>query len=110
MPGGVHAPFFAIGVVVGLANRIVRDDVENEVLGAVIGNLMRFAGVEEEGVAGFDGRRSIFVSDDAFAGDDMVELPLRAVGVIRAGGLARRDARDLDVKGMSLVEIGRLRL
>jgi len=68
--------------MVGLAQRIVRDDVEGEILGTVIGNLMRFAGVKEEGVAGFDGGRSIFVTDDAFAGDDVVKLPLRAVGVI----------------------------
>ena len=39
----------------GLADGIIRDDVEDEIHGAVVGNLVRFAGVEEEGVARFDG-------------------------------------------------------
>jgi hypothetical protein len=42
----------------GFANRIVRDDVENQILGAVVDALVRLAGAEDECVARFDGRRA----------------------------------------------------
>src|SRR5205807_241827 len=79
--GGENSPFVAVGIMTGLADGIIGDDVEDEILGTVVDELVRFAGLEEEGVAGFDGGCSVFMTDDAFAGNDVVELPLRTVGV-----------------------------
>ena len=96
----------AVGVIVGLADGIVRDDVDDEILGAVVGNLVRFAGMEEKGVAGFDGRCAVLMTNNAFAGDYVVKLLLRTVGVIGVGGLARRNAANFNVEGMALLEVG----
>src|SRR4029453_10275574 len=40
----------------------------------------------------------------------MIELPLCAVRMIRIGSLPRRNAQNLDIKGMPLVEVGGLGL
>jgi hypothetical protein len=38
----------------GVADWIIGDDVENQILGAGIADLMRFTGLKDERVAGFD--------------------------------------------------------
>src|SRR5689334_14520999 len=71
---------------------------------------MRFAGWEDEGVTRFNRSCSIFVSGRAFAGNDVIEFPLRGVQMIRIRSFARRNANDFDIEWMPLVEIGGLRL
>src|SRR5437867_9711924 len=66
--GRAHEPFLAVGIMAGFPNRIIRDDVENQVLSAVIDELMRFVGREDECVAGFNRRRAVLVPDGAHAG------------------------------------------
>jgi hypothetical protein len=76
---GEDSPFVAVGVMAGLADGIIGDDVDDEVGGTIVDKLVRFAGLEEESVAGFDVSRSFHMADKASAGDDVVKLPLRAV-------------------------------
>ena len=103
------APFVAIGKVEGFANGIISDDIEDKVLRAGVGDLVRFVGSEDKGVAGFDRGGAVFVTDGSGAGDNMIEFPLGAVRMVRVGGFAGRDAADLHVKGMAFVEVGGLR-
>lgn len=46
-----------------LADRVVRNDIENQVAGAVVADLVRFAGLEEEGGAAPAGTRRISTSN-----------------------------------------------
>ena len=62
-----------------VADWIIGDDIENQILGAGIADLMRFSGLKDEGVARFDGCGPINVPDNPLAGNDMVEFPLAAV-------------------------------
>ena len=104
------APLVAIGIVVRFAERIIGDDIEDEVLGGVVDNLVRFGRLEDEGVSCLDGGLAIFMPDRTAAGNDVVEFPLRAVGVVGIWSLARWDAAYLDIEGMPLVQIGGLRV
>jgi len=52
--GRSHQPFTAVGVVARFPDRIVRDDVEDQVLPAVVGYLVGLPGGVDEGIAGFD--------------------------------------------------------
>jgi len=72
-------PLIAVGVMAGVADWIIGDDVENQILGAGIPDLMRFAGLKDERVARFDRCGPINVPDSPLAGNDMVELPLAAM-------------------------------
>ncbi len=83
----------------GFAYWIVGDGVDDEVLGAVVRDLMRLTGLENEGVAGFDWGGALLIAHNTLARDDMVELPLRAVRMIRIRRRPGRNARDLDVEG-----------
>jgi hypothetical protein len=71
---------------------------------------MRFARSKNESIACTDRRRTGFVADEALAGDDVVVLPLRAVDMIRIGRFPGRNAKNLDVEGMALHQVHRLRL
>src|ERR1700692_2898736 len=71
---------------------------------------MCLTGLENERVAGFDRSRSALMTNDSLTRDHVVELPLRAVRVIRVRRRPRRDAADLHVKRMPLVELGCARL
>jgi hypothetical protein len=51
----------------GLANRIVRHNVEDQILHAVIDQLVWFAGFEDESVASFDGCLTLGVPDQALS-------------------------------------------
>jgi hypothetical protein len=44
-----------------LAQRIVRDNIKIQIFRPVVGELMRLAEFEDEGVAGFNHRRSVYV-------------------------------------------------
>jgi hypothetical protein len=72
-----------------LADRIVRDDVDDHVLIACVDELMRLAGFEEEGVTCFDRRRSLRVAHLSRTRDDVIELPLGAVRMERIWDLSR---------------------
>ena len=67
-------------------------------------------GKKDAGVTRDDRRRSVAVPHAAAAGDHVIELPLRAVGVIRDRRLARWNAQDLDVERMALHNIRRVAL
>ena len=108
--GNGDAPFVAVGIIPGFVDGIVGDDVEDEVLRAVVDDLVGFVGFEDEGVAGLDARGAVLVADGAGAGDDMIEFPLRAMRVIRMSRFAWGNAGDLDVEGVALHQISRLRL
>src|SRR5436190_4309391 len=102
-----HDPFLAAGIIRGLADGIIRHDIEHEILRTVVGDLVRLTRLKNESVARLNRRRPILVPDAAPAGDYMVEFPLRAVGMIDVGSFPRRDAQDLDVKRMPLHEVRR---
>ena len=59
---GEDSPFIAVGVVAGLADGVVGDDVDDEVLGAVVEELMGFTGLEDKSVAGFDGCGAVLIA------------------------------------------------
>src|SRR6266404_6803200 len=79
--GRAHRPFLAIVIVNRLTDGIVRHHVENQVLRAVVDELMGFAGLEDKGVASLDWGCSVMMSHAALAGKDLVKLPLGAMGV-----------------------------
>ena len=80
-----------------LADGIVRHDVENEVLCAVVGDLVRFARLENECVARFDRRRPVLVPDDAFAQNNLGKALFAAGRVDEAIPLLQRAAAHCDV-------------
>src|SRR5688572_10625225 len=94
----------------GLANRIIRHDVEDQIFRAVIDQLVRFARLEKEGVARFYGSFSLGVTDDTFAGHDVIEFPLRTVRVVRVRNFAGWNAANLNIEWMSLVQVRGQRL
>lgn len=67
---------------------------------------MRFTRLQEKRIAGGDLGHARSVSNVATPGDHVIELPLRAVRMIRIRRLARRDARDLDIERMTVEQIG----
>src|SRR5581483_6753357 len=102
----LNAPFSTVGIVKRFAHGIVGDDVDDEILGAVVEKLMRLSGSKEAGVAGNDRLRSLVVAHVSFTGNDVIELPLRAVRVEGIRRLSRRYAEDFDVERMTLVKVG----
>ena len=77
---------------------------------AVVDELMRFVGFEDEGVAGFDARHAVLVTNGAVAGNDVVELPLGAVRMIGVGRFTGRNAADFDIEGVALHQISGARI
>src|SRR5437870_4856467 len=74
-----HHPLLAVVIMNRLADGIVRHYVEDQVLTAVVNELMRFPWFEDKGVTRFDRSRSVLMPHPALAGNHMVKLPLRAV-------------------------------
>lgn len=109
MVRNVDAPLVAVGVVGGFRDGIVRDDVQHQVLGAVVADDVRFAGLEDERVARRNRRRALIVPDVPAPGDDVIEFPLVRVRVVWIGTFARLDSSDFDVKGMTQQQIGGFR-
>ena len=62
---------------------------------------MRLVRTEDEGVAWFDRRLPIFMARNSVTGDDVIELPLGAVGMIGISRFPRRNPANLDVEGMT---------
>ncbi len=92
----------------GLTDRVVGHDEQDQVLHTIVRELMRLVGWEQECVTPADGGRSVFVSDEATAGQDVIELPLGAVRVVGVGALARGNATDLHVEWMALGDVRRV--
>lgn len=67
-PRGTHEPLLAVGIVTGFADRIIGDDHDDKIDISIVGELMRLARFENEGVAGFDRRRAAVMPNDASAG------------------------------------------
>ena len=107
---GADQPFPAVRIVARLAERVVGHDVENQILGAVIDELMGLAGLEDECIARLDSRRPILVPDLFRCRRSRDRIPTARCASDRDTGLPRRNAADLDVKRMPLEEIGRERL
>src|SRR5262245_20222068 len=104
--GRTHEPFLAIGIITRFADRIIGNYIKNQLLRAVVGELMRFSRFEQERVPGHDLARAFLVPNGAFAGNDMIKFPLRAVRMIWVGGLTRGDAADLHVERMAFAQVG----
>jgi hypothetical protein len=66
---------------------------------------VRFSRLEEKCVARFDRIGAIGVTNLAGAGNYVVELPLRAVRMVRIRNFAGRQTHNFDVERMALVEI-----
>src|SRR5437879_3209928 len=62
-----HTPFLAVRVISGFAHWIIRDHVKNEVLIAIIDDLVRFVRLEQKCIARFNGRRASIVPNQALA-------------------------------------------
>ena len=86
-----------------LACRIIRNYIDNQVLLAIIDNLMRLPRLENKRIARFDRCSSILMADAAVAGNHMIKFPLRAMGVVRTRRFARRNAGYFHIKWMPLV-------
>ena len=69
---------------------------------------MGLARLEDKCVCGFDGGCTIHVPYGALARNDVIKLPLSAVGVVGIVALARRNAAYLDIEGMPLPQVRRL--
>ena len=98
-------PFIAIGIVARLTDWVIGDDVIDEVRVAGIGELMGLVGGENEGISGFNLRRAIGMSNEACAGDHVIEFPLGAMRVVGIVFLSWRNPIDLDIERVSLVEV-----
>lgn len=85
----MHAPLFAVGVINRFAHRIVRHDVENQILCAVVDELVGFVRFEEKRITRPDGCRSVLVPRLTRPGDDVIELPLLAVQITLPGSKLR---------------------
>ena len=101
-----HQPFLAVGIIGRLADWIVGDNVDDEILGAVIGQLMRLVRSKDKCVAGFNRCRPIFVTNQANARNDVIQLPLRTVQMIWIRRLSRSQAQDFKIEWMSILQIG----
>src|SRR5438477_12459981 len=108
--GDRHTPLITVRLIVGIANWIVRHPVKDHVFCSIIGDLVWLTRFENKCVASINRSSPIFMADDAAALNDMIELPLCAVRMIRIGSLPRRNTHNLDIKGMPLVEVGGLGL
>ena len=62
---------------------------------------MRLVRTEDKGVTRFDRCLATFMAGNAVAGDDVIELPLRAVGVIGISRFPRWDPANLDIERMT---------
>jgi hypothetical protein len=96
------APLLAIGIEASLADRIIGNDVYDESIRAAVDKLMRLAWKKDTGVARHDRRYSVLVPHAAVAGDDVIELPLRAMRMIGVRRFARWDTQNFDIEGMAL--------
>jgi hypothetical protein len=108
--GRAYDPFLAIRKIVGLTERIIRHHIEDQILLAVVDELVGLARLKEKSVACFDGAGSIRVTDHSRARNHKVKLPLGAMGVIGIRAFARGNPQYLNVKGMSFPQIGRGRV
>src|SRR5689334_23372671 len=70
---------------------------------------MRLIRSKNEGVATFDRRLSTLVSRNSPTGNDVIELPLRTVRMIRIRRFSRRDPKNLNIERMPFHQIGRKR-
>jgi hypothetical protein len=83
---------------------MVCHDIKNQVLSAIIGDLVRLVWLEKESIP-LPQSASFPMANDAAARNHMVELPLRAMGMVGIRRLPRRDTANLDIKRMSFVQI-----
>jgi hypothetical protein len=77
--GGIDAPLVAIRIMIRFTDRIIRDNVKDQVLLAVIGDLVRFAWFKDESVTRFDGCGPFLVPHRTFTREHVVKFPLSAV-------------------------------
>ncbi len=91
----------------GFSDGVVRHDEKSEVLGVRCSQLAGLTGFEQKSVSDLNGFLTILMADETFPAGDVVEFPLRAVGVERAEFLAGSYATDLYVKRLALIQIGR---
>lgn len=101
-----YNPLVRVRVVAVFVERIIRDNVIDEVGCAIVADLVSFARLKDEGVACGDFRFFIDFADDSRAADDVVEFPLSRMGVERAEGFSRRDGGDADVEGVAFEQVG----
>lgn len=94
----------------GFTDGIVRDQEDNEIFGFAAGDLVSFAGFEDESVAGGERASFGFVADETCAGEHVVKFPLGAMGMERADGFSGGHSGDFDVEGVALIEVGGTRL
>ena len=87
-------------VIDGLSNGIVRDDIDHEILIAVVDELMRLAGLKTKASPASIGSRAILMPHAARAGNDVVKFPLRAVRMEGIRDLPRRNAQDCHIERM----------
>src|SRR6202040_4116795 len=85
-----------------------RDNIIDEIFLAGVRELMRLAGSEKERVPRAHFRRPVLVSNTSAAGDDEIQLRLRAVRVIRTIRFTLRNPHHREVKRMPLRQIERL--
>src|SRR5205085_7445678 len=71
---------------------------------------MRLVRTEDKSVTRFNRYLPTLMTRNAVTGDDVIELPLRAVGVIGISRFPWWDPTNLDVKRMALHQISRERL
>src|SRR5262245_20217455 len=64
-------PFSTVRVMAGFADRIIRHDVQDQFVCAVINHLVRFPRLENKGVTSFDRSLAILVPDDALSRNDV---------------------------------------
>src|SRR6266853_5956180 len=106
----VDFPFPAIRKVGGFADRIVGDNVIDQIFLAGICDLVRLVRRKNEGVASGHFCRAVLVAGAAFAGDDKVEFPLRRMRMIWEIRLAGWHTRQFQIKRMPFCQIERVRI
>src|SRR5207253_9057599 len=100
----------AVGIKTGIALRVIGDHVINKIFVAGVGELVRFAWLEEEGVARCDDCRSGLVANASATRHDEIKLRLARVRMIRTKRFALRNADQREIERMPLRQIERLRI
>ena len=106
--GRLEHIFLAVGKVRRFAERIIRNDVHDQIDVAVVDELVRFTRLKKERIARDDRFRTGIVPHASAPGDDVIKLPLQAVRMERIRHFPGWNAQYFDVERVTFEQIGRL--
>ena len=102
------APLLAVWVVVALPDRVIGNDIDDHIRIPIVYQLVIFAWLEQEGIAGFNPSFPTIIPHDAVPFQDVIKFPLRAVRMKGVWNTTGRDSQDFHVEGVSFHQVHRL--